>query len=69
MSEAYNKDLIKIAEKAAQKCKLNVHKGVYCYRKGPMFETPAEIDFYELPVQTQSECQQYPKLYAQITPE
>ena len=45
MSEAYNKDLIKIAEKAAQKCKLNVHKGVYCYCKGPMFETPAEIRF------------------------
>ena len=45
MSEAYNKDLIEIAEKAAQKCKLNVHKGVYCYCKGPMFETPAEIRF------------------------
>lgn len=45
MSEAYNKNLIKIAEKAAESCKLNVQKGVYCYCKGPMFETPAEIRF------------------------
>lgn len=45
MSEAYNKELIKIAENAADKCKLDVHKGVYCYCKGPMFETPAEIRF------------------------
>ncbi len=46
MSEAYNKDLIKIAEKAAQKCKLNVHKGVYCYCKGPMFENPARNQIF-----------------------
>lgn len=45
MSEAYSKELIKKAEKAAEKCSLNIRKGVYCYCKGPMFETPAEIRF------------------------
>lgn len=43
MSSAYDKELIDIASKAAQECNLNVHKGIYCYCKGPMFETPAEI--------------------------
>ena len=43
MSEAYNKDLIRIAECAAENTDVNIKKGVYCYCKGPMFETPAEI--------------------------
>ncbi len=43
MSEAYNKDLIRIAECAAENIDINTQKGVYCYCKGPMFETPAEI--------------------------
>ncbi len=43
MSEAYNKDLIRIAECAAENTDINIQKGVYCYCKGPMFETPAEI--------------------------
>lgn len=45
MSEAYSKSLIEKAKAAAERCKLNVHEGVYCYCKGPMFETPAEIRF------------------------
>lgn len=43
MGEAYDKELIALAEDAAKSCSLTVHKGVYCYCRGPMFETPAEI--------------------------
>ena len=43
MCEAYNKELISIAEKAAENINIDVQNGVYCYCKGPMFETPAEI--------------------------
>ena len=43
MSEAYNRELISIAEKAAENTNIDVQNGVYCYCKGPMFETPAEI--------------------------
>lgn len=43
MSEAYSKELIKKANCAAQNVGINVKNGVYCYCKGPMFETPAEI--------------------------
>lgn len=43
MSEAYSKELISIAETAAKNTNTEVQKGVYCYCKGPMFETPAEI--------------------------
>lgn len=45
MSEAYSRELIKIAESAAQSTGIKVQNGVYCYCKGPMFETPAEIRF------------------------
>ena len=43
MSEAYDKALISIAEEAAEHANIDIKKGVYCYCKGPMFETPAEI--------------------------
>ncbi len=43
MSEVYSKELIHIAEKAAENIDIKVKKGIYCYCKGPMFETPAEI--------------------------
>lgn len=45
MSEAYSRNLIKIAHKAAENTNTDVKEGVYCYCKGPMFETPAEIRF------------------------
>ncbi|MEZ3420341.1 MAG: purine-nucleoside phosphorylase [Eubacterium sp.] len=45
MSHAYSRSLIEIAHKAAQNTKTDVQEGVYCYCKGPMFETPAEIRF------------------------
>lgn len=45
MSETYSRSLIHIAKKAAENSKTDVKAGVYCYCKGPMFETPAEIKF------------------------
>lgn len=43
MSEAYDKALIRIAQQAAENINIEVQNGIYCYCKGPMFETPAEI--------------------------
>ncbi|GAA0743401.1 purine-nucleoside phosphorylase [Clostridium oceanicum] len=43
MSEAYNKDLIKLAENEASKLDIRVKKGVYAMMTGPTYETPAEI--------------------------
>ncbi len=43
MSEIYKKDLIKIAEKCAEKSCLDIQKGVYFASSGPSYETPAEI--------------------------
>lgn len=42
MSEPYNRKMIDIAEKIAQKNAIKVHKGVYVALQGPTFETPAE---------------------------
>lgn len=43
MSEAYNRNLISIAEKAAKDLSIHVNKGVYVSVAGPNFETPAEL--------------------------
>ncbi len=43
MTEVYSKELRDIAYKAAQKVNVDLKEGVYCFFKGPMFETPAEI--------------------------
>jgi purine-nucleoside phosphorylase len=43
MSEVYSKRLIGIAEECAKNVEIPVRKGVYCYSRGPQFETPAEI--------------------------
>lgn len=45
MSEAYSRRLISIARSAAENTGTDIKEGVYCYCKGPMFETPAEIRF------------------------
>ena len=42
MSEPYNRNMIKVAEKVATENNLTVHKGVYVALQGPTFETPAE---------------------------
>ena len=44
MSEIYKKDLIKIAEKCAEKLCIDIQKGVYFASTGPSYETPAEIN-------------------------
>lgn len=43
MSEAYCKDLIKLANEASQKTGVEVKEGVYFMMTGPSYETPAEI--------------------------
>ena len=45
MSEAYNKDLIALAEQAALDLKIRVQKGVYIAMQGPNLETKAEYRF------------------------
>jgi len=45
MSEAYNLELIKIAEEVALENKIKVHKGVYVAVPGPNLETKAEYRF------------------------
>lgn len=48
MSNAYDKKLIKIAEKCKKKTNLKVRKGVYVFASGPQFETTAEIKFMRI---------------------
>ena len=43
MSEVYNKELITLAQKCADKLGLKVEKGVYAANIGPSYETPAEV--------------------------
>jgi len=45
MSEAYNHELIELAEKAALENQVKVHKGVYVAVPGPNLETKAEYRF------------------------
>lgn len=48
MSEAYDKDLINLSLKAADKEKVKLKKGVYIGVSGPNYETPAELKFLSL---------------------
>ncbi|UCF93957.1 MAG: purine-nucleoside phosphorylase, partial [Desulfobacterales bacterium] len=45
MSQAYDRQLINLAEKAAAELDVTLHKGVYVGLRGPSLETPAEIRF------------------------
>ena len=45
MSEAYDKSLAAIAEKAGSDAGIDLQKGVYTGLKGPSLETPAEVRF------------------------
>ena len=45
MTAAYDRDLLAVAETAAQSAGLPIHKGVYAGLKGPSLETPAETRF------------------------
>ena len=44
MTEVYNRTLIELAQKCAQKLGIDVQKGVYWANSGPSYETPAEIN-------------------------
>jgi purine-nucleoside phosphorylase len=48
MSEAYNEELIKIAEEVASQEKIKICKGVYVGVAGPSYETPAEVKFLQM---------------------
>lgn len=48
MSEAYNKKLIDLAIKCADKLNIPVKQGVYIGVTGPTFETPAEYRFFRI---------------------
>lgn len=48
MTQAYDKNLLSIAEKAAEDIKIGVRKGVYMLFTGPSFETAAEVRFARL---------------------
>jgi len=48
MSEAYNKELIELAEKVALDQKIKVQKGVYVAVSGPNLETKAEYRFLRI---------------------
>ncbi len=43
MSDAYSRELRKLASKVAESEKIELKNGVYAYAKGPSYETPAEI--------------------------
>ena len=45
MTQAYDKDLLAMAEKAADDIGISVRKGVYMLFTGPSFETAAEVRF------------------------
>lgn len=45
MSEAYNKELIELAEDVARKSGILTRKGIYAAESGPSYETPAEIKY------------------------
>ena len=48
MSSAYDKDIQKIAKRAAFENNIKLQSGVYAQLKGPQFETPAEIKMLSL---------------------
>ncbi|MBZ5554738.1 MAG: purine-nucleoside phosphorylase [Acidobacteriia bacterium] len=43
MSDAYDREMRKVASAAARKLTLSVHRGIYAGLTGPSYETPAEI--------------------------
>jgi purine-nucleoside phosphorylase len=45
MSQAYDRDLIRIARQAAASEQLKLREGVYCALAGPSYETPADLRF------------------------
>ena len=48
MSEAYNKELIRTADKIAKEKGIKVQHGIYIGTQGPTFETPAEYKMFHI---------------------
>lgn len=48
MSEAYSRDLRRLAREIAQERGIKVHEGVYVGVSGPSYETPAEYKMYRI---------------------
>ena len=48
MSEAYNKNVLALADKIAHELKIQVQHGVYVGDTGPSYETPAEYNYYRV---------------------
>ena len=48
MSEVYDKSLIELAEKCANKLNIDIQKGVYWANSGPSYETPAETNLIRI---------------------
>ncbi|MBC7872238.1 MAG: purine-nucleoside phosphorylase [Chitinophagaceae bacterium] len=43
MTQAYDRELRRVAKRIAQENGITLHEGVYIHLSGPMFETPAEV--------------------------
>jgi purine-nucleoside phosphorylase len=48
MSQAYNRALMDVARKAAEKSDVALREGVYCGLSGPSFESPADLRFLHM---------------------
>jgi len=48
MSQAYDHDLLALAQKVAAEANIKVHTGVYIGLSGPSFETPADLRFLQV---------------------
>lgn len=48
MSQAYDRDLMKIARQVASDQNIVLHEGIYCALSGPSFEGPADLRFLRL---------------------
>ena len=48
MTEAYNHELIRLADEVAQEKGIRVMHGVYVGVSGPTFETPAEYEYFRI---------------------
>ncbi|MCC8113650.1 MAG: purine-nucleoside phosphorylase [Bacteroidales bacterium] len=48
MTEAYNKELVKLADQIADEQGLRIMHGVYVGVTGPTFETPAEYEYFRI---------------------
>lgn len=48
MSEAYNKNVLAMADKIANELDIKVQHGVYVGDTGPTYETPAEYNYYRV---------------------